>query len=616
MCGITGILRHHGAPPAEREISSMTAALDHRGPDGSDTHINGPVALGHTRLAIIDLSDAATQPMLSADGQLALTFNGEICNYRELRRELEAAGCRFRTSSDTEVILHAYAKWGDTCVQRFNGMFAFCIADYRKRTLFLARDHAGIKPLYYWIGGDFFGFSSTLGGLRQVDGPPPKGSLQSVDYFLRYQYIPAPDTIYHDMYKLPPAHTLTVGFDGNVGAATRFWRLDFSGAGSVGQDDITGVANGAISRWMEADVPVGIFLSGGIDSTCVASLAARQADIPMKAFSIGFDESGYSELEHAEAAAKKLGLDFHGEVIRDSTLEILPELVEHFGEPFGDASAIPTWHVSRLAREHVKTVLSGDGGDEGFGGYGRFFDWVNGGRWSKPRRRELWMDIKAGRFNSMQTVFDGLGFGPEAWARYVMYTFYPQRKRLWKAENRHFADTPSDLFWDSYRHASKQPGMAYVQSMDFETYMPGAVLTKVDTASMYHGLEVRPALLDAELLAMAARLPESLKYTGGSVGKLALQSLLKPEFSESFITRRKQGFGIPRSQWLSPGSLGWEMLGDLLLSGSSPLFDWLERREIERHVRMQENGLDNSQHVWLLMVLALWAESNKDIVFQ
>ncbi|BDQ34713.1 asparagine synthase (glutamine-hydrolyzing) [Pseudodesulfovibrio portus] len=616
MCGIAGILRHGGPPPGEREIAAMTAALDHRGPDGSATRVRDRVALGHTRLSIIDLSDAASQPMVSEDGNLALTFNGEICNYRELRRELEQAGCRFRTTSDTEVILHAYARWGEDCVGRFNGMFAFCIADHGARRLFLARDHAGIKPLYYRVEGDYFAFASTLGALRKVEGPPPRGSLQSIDYFLRYQYIPAPDTIYHSVHKLPPAHTLTVEFDGAVQPPERYWRLGFNGDGTTTQADVDRVLAASVDRWMTADVPVGIFLSGGIDSTCVASLASRMSDIPMKAFSIGFSEAGYSELEHAEKAARTLGLEFFGEVIKGTTLEVLPELVEHYGEPFGDASAIPTWHVSRLARAHVKTVLSGDGGDEAFGGYDRFFAWVNGGRWSRARRRELAMDFRAGRLKSMRAVLDGLGFGPEAWTRFVCYTFYPQRMRLWRPEHRHLPDTPSSLFDAAYGHARKASGMGYCQSMDFETYLPGAVLAKVDTASMYHGLEVRPAMLDRELLEVAAKLPEELKYTGGTVGKVALQRVLENDFSPEFIRRRKQGFGIPRADWTSPGQLGWEMLTDLLLTGSSPLFDWLERSEVERHVRMHEQGLDNSQHVWLLLVLALWAEKNSDIVFQ
>ena len=593
----------------------MTAALAHRGPDGSAVHVDGPLALGHARLAIIDLTDAATQPMLSADQSLQLTFNGEICNYKELRRELEDAGCHFRTTSDTEVILHAYAQWGEACVERFNGMFAFGIADHRRRTLFLARDHAGIKPLYYRVGDGFFAFASTLKALCEVDGPAPRGSLQSIDYFLRYQYIPAPDTIYHDVFKLPPAHTMTVTFDGAMSPPVRFWRLDFDENGGTGQSDVDASLGRAVDRWMVADVPVGIFLSGGIDSTCVAMEAAKRTDIAMKAFSIGFDEAGYSELEHAEAAAARLGLDFHGEVIRGETLDILPELIEHYGEPFGDASAIPTWYVSRLARKHVKTVLSGDGGDEGFGGYGRFFHWVNNGKWAKPRRRELKMDFEAGRFTSLKAVLDGLGFGPEAWSRFIYFTFYPQRRKLWRAEYRHLADTPSQVFWDAYAHAKRFSGMGYAQSMDFETYMPGAVLTKVDTASMYHGLEVRPALLDRDLLEVAGRLPARLKYTGGSVGKNALQHVLRSTFSEAFVRRRKQGFGIPRARWTSPGCRGWEMVSDLLLGGGSPVYDWLERSEVERHVRMHEQGLDNSQHVWLLLVLALWAETHKGIVF-
>ncbi len=597
----------------------MTSALAHRGPDGQGTLVRSPVALGHTRLSIIDLSNAAAQPMQGADGRLAVIFNGEIVNYRELRAELEGHGHEFRTSSDTEVVLEAYAQWGADSLDRFQGMFAFAVADFSKRILFLARDHVGIKPLFYRTGKGFFAFASELSALRKVHAPLPQGSLESVEQFLRFQYIPAPQTIFHDTMKLMPAHFMRVGFDGRVEQPQRWWRINFDQA-PLAQDEareaVRQTLGKAVKRWLVADVPVGVFLSGGLDSTLVAREAAQNGNA-LQAFSIGFGTPQKDELPHARQAAKTLNLAHETRVLEDMSLDVLPELLDHYGEPFGDASAIPTWHLSKLASEHVKTVLSGDGGDECFGGYDRYLNWVRFGRWWTPRRRELWRDLCYGRAKSPGKLMDVLGFGPEAWIRFVQYTFYPQRKRLWRPENRPLADAQATAFchaWENAKHAS---GMGVPQSMDIETYLPGAILSKVDVAAMYHGLEVRPVLLDRELMELAARLPESLKYRQGEAGKLILQELLLETFPESFVKRRKQGFGIPRSQWLSPGSLGYDMLDQLLLCNThSPLHDWFESSEIYRHIAMQEHGLDNSQHTWLLLVLALWCDRNPDISFR
>lgn len=620
MCGIAGILRYAGPPPTAGEIAAMTARLAHRGPDGADTLVSGPVALGHTRLSIISPGPDGVQPMHSADKRLSVTFNGEIYNHRELRRQLAGAGYTFRTSSDTEVLLQAYDRWGEACLPHLHGMFAFAVCDWRAERIFLARDHVGIKPLYYRRGKRFFAFASELGALRAVAAAPPRGSLQSVDFFLRYQYIPAPYTIFEDVFKLPPAHGLAVDFSGQVSEPHRWWRIRFAPAPEKQarqiEQEVRAKLTRAVRRSLVSDVPVGIFLSGGMDSTAVALEAARQG-VPLKAFSIGFAETRLNELEYARQAARTLGLELDCEIVEHAGMEILPDLLDHYGEPFGDASAIPTWYVARLARRQVKTVLSGDGGDEAFGGYDRYLAWIRGGKFAKPRRRELWMDIQAGRIKTLQDVLDAFGYGPEAWSRFITYTFYPQRVRLWKHPLRRLADTPASLFWQAWRHAHRNPGMALPQSMDMETYLPEAILTKVDRAAMMHGLEVRPSLLDRDLLEACARLPEGSKYTGGTNGKLILQNVLREQFDRRFVERPKAGFGIPRGQWLSPGSLGWDMLHDLLLDNrSSPLHDWFESHEIERHIRMQARGLDNSQHTWLLLVLAIWCDRNRAITFK
>ncbi|WDP89732.1 MAG: asparagine synthase (glutamine-hydrolyzing) [Desulfobacter sp.] len=616
MCGIAGIVRF-GQREVPGEIDRMVSALSHRGPDASDVWRKGPVALGHARLSIIDIMGGG-QPMVNNDGTLCISYNGEIFNFLDLRRELAAEGVQFYTTSDTEVLLAAYQRWGRDCVNRLNGMFAFCIADYQRQELFLARDHAGIKPLYYRREKDFFAFASELEALKMPEAPLPQGRLQSIDYFLRYQYIPAPDTIYRNVYKLQPAHSMCVSFDGTLNAPRRYWRIRFSESKMRRDEILEGlekIAGNAVRRAMVSDVPVGLFCSGGMDSSLVAHYASRHAKGTLKAFSIGFDESRFSELPQAKKLADNYGFEFCHEVLGDSALDVLPELILQYGEPFGDSSAVPTFYLSRLARSQVKTVLSGDGGDEIFGGYDRFFEWVNRGWWPRQPRHQFRLDARAGRFKTVKAILDALGVGPEAWSYYIYLTQYHQRARLWRPEFKGLIDTPSALFLDTWHHARRYRGMAYAQCMDFETYLPGAVLNKVDIASMCHGLEVRPPLLDRELVEFASRLPMDLKYSGGGYGKIAVQKILENRAPDQCIKRPKMGFGIPRQKWMLPGTRGGEMVNDYLRGQSSPLNEWFSPSHIRWHIDMHSADQDNSHHLWLLLVLALWADCNKGIGF-
>lgn len=618
MCGIAGILRYQGPPPEAEEIRDMTSALAHRGPDGSGVHLRGPVALGHARLAIIDIAGGA-QPMFSPDNSLAVVFNGEIYNFLELRRELEQSGCVFTTNSDTEVLLHGWARWGEELPLRLNGMFAFALADFDRRRIFLARDHAGVKPLFYRTGPGWFAFASELHALRRVRAPAPRGCLQSVDFFLRYQYIPSPRTIYDDAFKLPPAHCMAVDFDGLSTPPRRYWRLSFGPPLRGTDEDIAAAATDefaqAVKRCMISDAPLGLFCSGGLDSTAVAGYAAGFAQQPLKAFTIGFEEAGYSEIPWAEKAAKGLGLDLRAEIVRGESLDMLPELVRHYGEPFGDSSAVPTFHLSRLARREAAVVLSGDGGDELFGGYGRYFIWKNAGLRTRYRPKTLRAEWRAGRFRKPSAVRDALGFGPGNWARFVTFFGYPERKTLWRPDLVRLADADCPLFSEAHAHAADFSGMAYPQSMDFETYLPGDILTKVDVATMFHGLEARPVFLDRLLMEFAARLPDRLKYDGGSTGKLILQRIVSQWFPPDFVRRPKQGFGIPRLRWLSPGGSGRGMVEELLLSTSSPLRRWFDAKSLAAHATIGADGENDSGRLWLLLVLGLWAEQNPDVSF-
>jgi asparagine synthase (glutamine-hydrolysing) len=377
MCGITGIVRFN-SPVDDTEIKSMTKSIAHRGPDGEGVFIKDNIALGHRRLSIIDL-DGGKQPMSYNNGSLHITYNGEIYNYIELKKELKALGHKFKTKSDTEVILASYVEWEEKCLEKLRGMFAFCIADFKKKEIFLARDPIGIKPLVYWKNNDFFGFASELPALRKIKAPKPTGNISAIDDFLRLSYIPAPNTIYKDIYKLEPGTYMTVSFDGNYSEPTKYYNLEFDNKKVETSDWIEKTnecLQESVKSHLVSDVPFGVFLSGGIDSTLVAGAMSKILDTKIKAFTIGFNDPKYDELKFAEIAASKFGIELISETIDIDDTSIIEELINNHGEPFGDSSIIPTWHVCKLARSHVPMVLSGDGGDELFGGYLSHSNWI------------------------------------------------------------------------------------------------------------------------------------------------------------------------------------------------------------------------------------------------
>ncbi|MBK9120622.1 MAG: asparagine synthase (glutamine-hydrolyzing) [Phycisphaerales bacterium] len=624
MCGIAGIVRWQGARPAPDEIERMTAALAHRGPDGAGTLLRGPIALGHRRLSIIDLATGC-QPMGNEDGQVQITFNGEIYNYRELTQILRERGHTFRTTSDTEVILHAYEEWGDACVERLRGMFAFGLVDFPRRRLLLARDPVGIKPLYYRRGTDYFAFGSELSALRAVDAPPPHGRLDAVEMFLRFQYIPAPATIFEDVWKLPPGHRLAVSFDGQVSAPVRYWEPDFSPTRGVSEAEWLERFDAALAETVTAqlvaDVPFGVLLSGGIDSTLVALALSRQHGPGLQGFTIGFEEEEFSELPYAREVAEACGFELVHETVRDDFWESLPELVQHYGEPFGDSSAIPTWAVARLARRHVPMVFSGDGGDEAFGGYRSYQYWCRPDlrpylrrlRYTRTRAALatlLWAGVR-------RWVNRGVGDGRE-WERLQYWCGESLRQSLWRPDWRFLVQVPSVGFHSAHARAPRHDALAYAQQLDFQTYLPQCILTKVDVASMFHGLEVRPPLLDRQIVELAATLPAKLRLRSaptGPVGKYLLKQTLWREFPTEFVHRRKQGFCIPQARWLRPGTRGAEVLRALLLGTDSPLHTWFEPAVLRDLYGQHAAGRNKSAPLWLLLILGLWLQQNPDIRF-
>lgn len=600
----------------------MTDALAHRGPDGRGEYLDGSIGLGHRRLAIIDL-EGGKQPMASADGRYHITFNGEIYNFIELRRELEQAGCLFQTRSDTEVILHGFARWGAAVVPRLRGMFAFCIVDTRERRYLLARDHFGIKPLLYAATPQQLAFASEFGPLRLAPGLALTGSLPALEFFLRYQYIPAPQTVFAEIRKLPAAHLLEGSLDAPAGQPRRYWHLKHEPAAAPGDwiERADAVLRESVQAHLIADVPVGVFVSGGIDSTLVAWKMRQLVQGPMFAFSMGFRDEGFSELPFAQEAAKRIGIELITETTDEEDWPAFEGLLARYGEPFGDNSMLPTWQLARLARRHVPVALSGDGGDEGFAGYGSYAAWT-----AVPRLKEHWRRLRR-RFSGAElgSLLWALsrrlgGHSPRLreWERLMEYVGPERRRSLWRPELGSLADLPNEAFAQAHARAPRGSLLDYAQHMDFETYLPGCVLQKVDVASMCHSLEVRTPLLDRVVVEFAAGVPPAVRTRGrgeGVVGKALLKDVLARLMGEPFVHRAKRGFGIPRARWFDPGRPARKRFEEIALDPAGPLREWFEPREMAQLAAEHGGGKDRSAAMWLLLVLGLWRRQNADLRF-
>ncbi len=621
MCGIAGFLEFSGKPPSRAEVEAMTARVRHRGPDGHGVHLQAPVALGHRRLSIIDLVSGA-QPMSSEDEQIWVTYNGELYNFRELRDRLKAAGHTFRTASDTEVIVHAWEEWGEKCVEYFRGMFAFAIADYHRRVLFLARDHLGIKPLYYFKTPERFAFASELHALRAVADCPDQIDPKAIDEYLFLLYVPPPNTIYRDVWKLPPAHRLTIAFDGRTTGPEPYWKLRFQPQPGISFDEWTErlefVLRDSVRAHLMSDVPFGAFLSGGIDSTAVVGLMSRELAEPVRTFSIGFEEAEFNELDYARDAARVFRTEHHEEIVRADGVSILPELVRHFGEPFGDSSAIPTYFVSRLARRHVTMALTGDGGDESFLGYGRYFGWHD---WINPalRKRVAWkrllrpalQRLAPQRFPARRSVT------PREWLPWISGIDTQTRRQIWRPEYAGLVDEPIAQIHDILHDAEDVSPEQIGQFVDYHTYLPNDILTKVDISGMIHSLETRTPLTDVRVAEFAATIPWKMNLRrngrGEWTGKHLLKRIIGRNFGPEFLERKKTGFGIPLNHWFAPGGALREELTDRLFSPRANIYGYFEPEAVQRLVtehRLREN--DNSQRLWQLLFLETWLDQARE----
>jgi len=627
VCGIAGFVDFDGHPRGEASatVRRMTDALVHRGPDSEGFFVDDHAALGHRRLSIIDV-DGGRQPIGAAAGAVQIVFNGEIYNYRTLRAELEAAGRRFVTRSDTEVVLQGYLAWGERCVQRLNGMFAFAIWDARERRLFLARDRVGKKPLYYLRKGARFAFASELKALRAM-GLPGGGEidLQALDCYFVYGYIPAPRTIYRGVRKLCAAHTMIVDATGESGS--RYWTLPMGAARSVdletAVDELDSLLDDAVRCRLVSEVPLGAFLSGGLDSSLVVSAMSRLADKPVSTHSIGFEEQGFDELPTARATARLLGCEHHEYTVRPAAVDVLPRIARHFDEPLADSSAVPTWYVCEMARRSVTVALSGDGGDEAFAGY--TFRYLPHAVESRLRGRvpvalraasfgalgRAWpASARLPRFLRLKTIFENLAVSDvEAFHRDLAWLRDDTRSDVYSPDFlqslRGF--TPRETVYPHYLGNEATDALGRAQYADIHFYLTDDVLAKVDRMSMAHSLEVRAPLLDYRILEYAARLPSSLKMNART-GKLPLRALARRRLAPSLPALPKRGFSIPAARWLRADLA--PMTEDLLFGTRRASLDALDRKRLRELWREHLRGArDHSAFLWAALMLALWEEA-------
>ncbi len=639
MCGICGVFHRDGKPVDPEVLIRMNDTLYHRGPDEEGYFLNGDghaqgreglqgagrtekrgnLGLGHRRLSIIDLT-SGQQPLSNEDGTVWVVLNGEIYNFQELRKDLAHRGHRFRTRSDTEVIVHAYEEWGERAVERFRGMFALALWDGNRRRLVLARDRVGKKPLYYWESGDTLVFGSEIKAILAYPGVPREADLTAISDYLSLIYVPSPKTAFKGIRKLPPACRAVAGAQGT--AVRPYWDLSFHPCHDKSEErmreELVEILEEAIRIRMISEVPLGSFLSGGVDSSAVVALMSRASGAPVKTSSISFSVDAYNEIAYARQVAGLFHTDHHEFHVTPEAVPVIEKLAWHYDEPFADSSAVPTYYVSRTARDHVTVALSGDGGDESFAGYRRYaFD----------LRENAVRDLVPALFR--RPVFGGLGrlypkadylpqlFRGKAFisnvARDPVAAYFHSvsavdddgKNRLLNGDARKALGgyRTSDLFREIYERAPARDHLSRIQYLDIKTYLCEDILTKVDRASMAVSLEVRCPLLDHVFMEYAARVPAGLKLNGGE-GKHIFKKALEPHLPGEILYRRKRGFAVPILEWLR-GELK-EFGRELVLDGPASRL-YLERDRLGTLWKEHQKGLRNwSTELWSVMMLNLW----------
>jgi asparagine synthase (glutamine-hydrolysing) len=621
MCGIVGVFDTLGQRQIDRDlVTRMNDAVHHRGPDDGGFHFAPGVGLGHRRLSIIDLSPLGHQPLFNEDGTVAVIFNGEIYNYLGLVEELQALGHTFRSRCDTEVIVHAWEEWREDCVQHFNGMYAFAIWDEPKQTMFLARDRFGEKPLYYALLDDgLFLFGSEMKSILLHPHVRREIDPYAVEDYFSYGYVPDPKTIYRTILKLPPAHMLTLRRGEPVPTPREYWKVTFRDRGERNETSVREALverlRKAVGMRMMADVPLGAFLSGGVDSSAVVAMMAELSSTPVNTCSISFEDHAFDESQYATLVARKFSTNHFSRYAASDDFDLLDRLATFYDEPFADSSALPTYLVCGLARERVTVALSGDGGDEIFGGYRRYYwhrnehgvrsllpmwlrhpvfgmlgaaypkaDWAPRFLRAKATLQNLARDTAAAYFNSVCAI-------PEHVRQRLFSSTLRRELQGYRAV---------DVLRGHMTDAGTDDSLSQIQYADLKTYLPGDILTKVDRASMAHSLEVRVPLLDHELVQWAADLPSSMKLKGRE-GKYIFKRALEPYLPNELLYRPKMGFAVPLKAWFR-GPLA-ERVRQIVTTGSLVETGMFDLPYLRTLVEQHQFGLsDHSSVIWSLMM--------------
>lgn len=629
MCGICGVYNFGSSEPVKPGlVQEMTDSLYHRGPDEEGTYVKDEIGLGMRRLAIIDLA-TGQQPISNEDGSIWIVFNGEIYNYRRLRDDLILKGHRFKTNSDTEVILHLYEEQGEMCVRHLGGMFAFAIWDRGKRKLTLARDRLGIKPLYYWLDGGFCLFGSEIKAILKDSRIPRQINYEALDDYFTFLAIPSPKSIFKGISKLPPAHILTCTSD--QVSLKEYWDVEFTSNSSLSgeadayareenyEQDLIHHLKDSVESQLISEVPLGAFLSGGIDSSAVVAVMSNGLNRPVITSSIGFSENGFDETKFARLVSHLYRTTHYEHLVRPELEVVLPKLIYHFDEPFADSSAVPTYYLSKTAREHVTVALSGDGGDELFAGYRRYFydRFENKLRGYLPRfiRRYLLPPLakiypKADylpQFLRAKTLLTNLSLSPEqGYANSLSLYNGEMRRKLYSEDlKRKLAGyDPTDTLLKYFKKTEGLDPLSRIQYVDIKTYLPDDILTKVDRMSMANSLEVRVPLLDHQFVEFAATIPPDLKLKGGN-SKYIFKKAIRPYLSPDILERRKMGFSIPADTWFRKDIK--EMAEDILFDSKTLNRGYFNPRFLHKMWRNHQSGLKNyGQHLWSLLVLEMW----------
>ncbi|MBU1342640.1 MAG: asparagine synthase (glutamine-hydrolyzing) [Proteobacteria bacterium] len=624
MCGICGIFNLDEKPVAVDLINKMNSTMIHRGPDGDGIFVNKNVGLGHRRLSIIDLS-TGDQPMSSSDGQVTIAFNGEIYNFQELKSRLEQKGHRFKTRSDTEVIIYAYIEWGQAFVNELRGMFAIALWDNRLKMLFLARDRVGKKPLYYYYNGKSLAFSSELKAILEIPGVSKEIDFKALDTYFSFGYVPSPLSIFKSIRKLKPGHMAQCSSKGFT--EEEYWDIDMNGfdphiTEETAIERLTELFDESVRIRLVSDVPLGAFLSGGVDSSAVVASMAQLLDgQPVKTSSIGFSEEKFNELEFAKIVSTLYRTDHQEAVVNPDALDIIDRIVWHFDEPFADSSAIPTWYVSKITRQNVTVALSGDGGDETFAGYVQRYS-MN--RFEDNIRKQIPAFIRNTFIKGLASVYPRIDALPrplrlkafltnlslpmeQAYYRDMSFYFSPKEKRdlynldMKKAVNGYSSFSVFEPFFK--RNTNSDP-VTKVQYIDIKTYMTEDILVKVDRMSMAHSLEVRAPILDHKLMEFAATLPSGLKLNHQE-SKYILKKVNEKRLPHDILYRKKQGFSVPLSQWLKEGLKDY--IQDTLFGPRNGVGDYLNSGYVKKLWESHLNSRnDHSSQIWNIFMFELW----------